>query len=56
LADPRSDGTLCAPQNKPEKHRHLIVRVAGCSHYFSDLTKALEDEIIGVHVISGRAE
>ncbi len=38
--------TLRAAQKEPEKHRDLIVRVAGYSDYFCDLTKALQDEII----------
>jgi formate C-acetyltransferase len=33
-------------QQHPEKYRDLIVRVAGYSDYFCDLTKALQDEII----------
>jgi formate C-acetyltransferase len=38
--------TLRAAQRDPEKHRDLIVRVAGYSDYFCDLTRALQDEII----------
>jgi pyruvate-formate lyase len=38
--------TLREAQQHPEKHRDLIVRVAGYSDYFCDLTKALQDEII----------
>jgi pyruvate formate-lyase/glycerol dehydratase family glycyl radical enzyme len=38
--------TLRAAQREPEKHRDLIVRVAGYSDYFCDLTTALQDEII----------
>ncbi len=38
--------TLRAAQEHPEEHRSLIVRVAGYSDYFCDLTKALQDEII----------
>ena len=38
--------TLCAAQAHPEQHRDLIVRVAGYSDYFCDLSKALQDEII----------
>jgi trans-4-hydroxy-L-proline dehydratase len=38
--------TLRDAQAHPEKHRDLIVRVAGYSDYFCDLTKALQDEII----------
>jgi pyruvate formate-lyase/glycerol dehydratase family glycyl radical enzyme len=38
--------TLRDAQVHPEHHRDLIVRVAGYSDYFCDLTKALQDEII----------
>jgi pyruvate-formate lyase len=38
--------TLRAAQHNPEKHRDLIVRVAGYSDYFCDLSKTLQDEII----------
>jgi trans-4-hydroxy-L-proline dehydratase len=38
--------TLRAAQAEPGKHRGLIVRVAGYSDYFCDLTRALQDEII----------
>jgi len=38
--------TLRAAQAHPEQYRDLIVRVAGYSDYFCDLTKALQDEII----------
>lgn len=38
--------TLSAAQRNPEKYRDLIVRVAGYSDYFCDLSKALQDEII----------
>ena len=38
--------TLRDAQAHPEEHRDLIVRVAGYSDYFSDLGKALQDEII----------
>ncbi|MCG8402614.1 MAG: glycyl radical protein [Firmicutes bacterium] len=41
-----SAGTLRAAQAEPEKYRDLIVRVAGYSDYFCDLSKALQDEII----------
>jgi formate C-acetyltransferase len=33
-------------QARPDEHRHLIVRVAGYSDYFCDLSQALQDEII----------
>jgi len=38
--------TLRAAQAQPELHRDLIVRVAGYSDYFCDLSRALQDEII----------
>jgi formate C-acetyltransferase len=38
--------TLLQAQAEPEKYAGLIVRVAGYSDYFCDLSKALQDEII----------
>jgi len=38
--------TLREAQAHPEQHRDLIVRVAGYSDYFCDLTRPLQDEII----------
>lgn len=38
--------TLIAAQEHPEMHRDLIIRVAGYSAYFVQLTKAVQDEII----------
>ena len=38
--------TLRAAQCHPDDHRDLIVRVAGYSDYFCDLTPALQEEII----------
>jgi formate C-acetyltransferase len=38
--------TLRAAQKHPEQYRDLIVRVAGYSDYFCDLSQALQDEII----------
>jgi formate C-acetyltransferase len=38
--------TLIAAQKDPEKYRDLLVRVAGYSAYFVDLTPQLQDEII----------
>ncbi len=38
--------TLKAAQQEPEKYRDLIVRVAGYSDYFCDLSEALQEEII----------
>jgi trans-4-hydroxy-L-proline dehydratase len=37
---------LRAAQKHPEAHRNLIVRVAGYSDYFCDLSRELQDEII----------
>jgi trans-4-hydroxy-L-proline dehydratase len=41
-----SAATLRAAQADPEVHRDLIVRVAGYSDYFCDLSTSLQDEII----------
>lgn len=38
--------TLVAAQKEPEKYKSLIVRVAGYSAYFCELSKGLQDEII----------
>jgi formate C-acetyltransferase len=38
--------TLRHAQEFPEEHRDLIVRVAGYSDYFVDLTPELQEEII----------
>jgi len=38
--------TLKAAQQNPEQYRSLIVRVAGYSDYFCDLSRTLQDEII----------
>jgi formate C-acetyltransferase len=38
--------TLLAAQKDPEKYRNLLVRVAGYSAYFVDLTPPLQNEII----------
>jgi formate C-acetyltransferase len=38
--------TLREAQKCPEKHRNLVVRVAGYSDYFVDLTAELQNEII----------
>jgi formate C-acetyltransferase len=38
--------TLRKAQQNPEQHRNLIVRVAGYSDYFCDLSPALQEEII----------
>ncbi|MBI4879706.1 MAG: hypothetical protein HY812_08625 [Planctomycetes bacterium] len=39
-------GTLRVAKAKPEEHRDLIVRVAGYSDFFCDLSESLQDEII----------
>jgi formate C-acetyltransferase len=38
--------TLREAKKNPEEYRDLIVRVAGYSDYFVDLTEELQDEII----------
>ena len=38
--------TLKAAQEDPDQHKNLIVRVAGYSDYFCDLSRSLQDEII----------
>ena len=38
--------TLLDAQQHPEKHRGLVVRIAGYSAYFVDLSKGLQDHII----------
>mgnify|MGYP000676903055 CR=1 FL=1 len=38
--------TLLDAQAHPEKHRDLIVRVAGYSDHFHNLSRELQDEII----------
>jgi formate C-acetyltransferase len=38
--------TLREAQQHPEQHRDLIVRVAGYSDYFCDLSAELQEEII----------
>jgi formate C-acetyltransferase len=37
---------LLESQKQPEKHKDLIVRVAGYSAYFVTLDKSVQDEII----------
>jgi len=39
--------TLIKAQANPQEYRDLIVRVAGYSDYFGNLSRALQDEIIG---------
>lgn len=38
--------TLLEAQKNPEEHADLLVRVAGYSAYFVDLSKGLQDSII----------
>jgi formate C-acetyltransferase len=38
--------TLLAAQKDPERYRNLLVRVAGYSAYFVDLSPQLQNEII----------
>jgi formate C-acetyltransferase len=38
--------TLREAQADPDNHRDLIVRVAGYSDYFCDISRELQDEII----------
>ncbi|MDR0530513.1 MAG: glycyl radical protein [Oscillospiraceae bacterium] len=38
--------TLVEAQKNPEEHRDLLVRIAGYSAYFTQLTKELQDDII----------
>ena len=38
--------TLRDAQSNPEDYRHLVVRVAGYSAYFTELDRGLQDEII----------
>ena len=39
--------TLLDAQQHPERHKDLIVRVAGYSAFFNSLSKATQDDIIG---------
>ena len=39
--------TLIKAQKEPEKYKGLIVRVAGYSAYFTDLSKGVQDDVIG---------
>lgn len=41
-----SSDTLKAAQGEPEKYRDLVVKVAGYSAFFTQLTKDLQDTII----------
>lgn len=42
-----SQETLVAAQKQPENYRDLLVRVAGYSAYFVELSRELQDDIIG---------
>lgn len=42
-----NQSTLIAAQENPEKYKDLLVRVAGYSAYFVDLSPELQDDIIG---------
>jgi len=42
-----SKETLLDAQEHPEKYRYLLVRVAGYSAYFVELSKELQADIIG---------
>jgi pyruvate formate-lyase/glycerol dehydratase family glycyl radical enzyme len=44
---------LCAAQTQPEEYRHLVVRVAGYSAYFTELDRGLQDEIIARTAYAG---
>lgn len=54
LSDSQSGSTVCAAvmpralaaQKEPDKYRNLIVRIAGYSAYFVDLSPAQQSEII----------
>lgn len=39
--------TLRAAQEKPEEYRNLLVRVSGFSAYFVDLSKEIQEDVIG---------
>ena len=41
-----SKETLLKAQKNPDEYKDLIVRVAGYSDYFCNLSKVLQDEII----------
>ena len=44
--------TLIEAQKNPDEYRNLLVRVAGYSAYFVELSKELQDDIIGRTVLS----
>ena len=38
--------TLVAAKEKPDDYRNLLIRIAGFSAYFTDLSPMMQDEII----------
>lgn len=46
------NATLLDAQKNPENHRDLIVRVAGYSAFFNELSKDVQDEIISRTMIT----
>ena len=44
--------TLIEAQKNPDEYRDLLIRVAGYSAYFVELSKELQDDIIGRTVLS----
>ena len=38
--------TLLAAQEDPKRYRNLIIRIAGYSAYFTELSKDLQDDLI----------
>ena len=45
--------TLLQAQKEPQKHRDLIVRVAGYSAFFVELCSEVQDEIISRSTLTG---
>lgn len=39
--------TLEAAQKNPQEYKHLLIRVAGYTAFFTELGKEVQDEIIG---------
>ena len=48
--------TLVAAQANPDAHRGLMVRITGYSAYFSDMSRAAQDEAIGARRWAVRSE
>jgi formate C-acetyltransferase len=42
-----SSEMLRAAQEDPEKYRNLVIRVTGYSAFFTELSKEVQDDIIG---------